>query len=114
MGVPVSTRQAASNAVAALGRAISLHTGAGGGTNGANEATGGNYARQETVWTPTGTGSNNGVQVNIPCPPGTYTEGGIWSATSGGTFVGSSPFATGPVIVSGSGASINVTPSTSS
>jgi hypothetical protein len=111
MGIPNATHQAASNAIAALGAAISLHTGAGGGTTGANEATGGGYTRIATIWTPGTTGINNGSTVSINCAAGTYTEGGIWSATTAGTFVGSAAFGGGNVIVSGTGAAIAVTPS---
>ena len=111
MAIPNSTHQALSNAFAALGSWISLHTGAGAGTTGANEATGGGYARQQTTWTPGTTGVNNGTVVNVPCAAGTYTEGGIFSASTSGTFVGSGPFASGSVVVSGTGASISVTPS---
>lgn len=109
MGIPNATHQAASNAIAALGNYISVHTSAA-GTNGANEATGGGYTRKQTTWTPGSTGTNTGTEVNIPVPAGTYTEGGIWSAASSGTFVGSAAFAGGSVVVSGSGASIDVSP----
>lgn len=112
MGIPNNSHQVGSNAVAGIGNWISLHTGAGGGTTGANEATGGGYARvQSTPWTPNGTGTNTGPQVNILCAAGTYTEGGIFSAVTAGTFVGSAAFSGGNVVVSGAGASINVTPS---
>jgi hypothetical protein len=111
MGIPNSTHNTASNAVAALGNYISLHTGAGGGTTGANEATGGSYARKTTTWTSTGAGANNGSVVNLPCAAGTYVEGGIWSAVTAGTFIGSAAFSGGSVVVSGSGGSIDVTPS---
>lgn len=111
MGIPNATHQAASNAIAALGSYISLHTSTGGGTTGANEATGGGYTRKLTTWTPNGTGGNNGSTVNIPVAAGTYTEGGIYSAASSGTFVGSGAFSGGNVIVSGAGASVDVTPS---
>ncbi|MDM2104328.1 hypothetical protein PP405_11635 [Mycobacteroides abscessus] len=112
MGIPNNTHQVASNAIAALGNWISLHTGAGAGTTGANEAAGGSYARQQPAggWSPGTTGVNTAAPVPIPCAAGTYTEGGIWSAQSGGTFVGSNPFAGGNVIVSGTNASIVVTP----
>jgi hypothetical protein len=111
MGLPNATHQAASDAIAALGRWISLHTGAGGGTTGANETSGGGYGRQQTTWTGNTTGTNNGSLVNIACAAGTYTEGGIWSASTAGTFVGSSAFTAGSVVISGTGASIDVTPS---
>ncbi len=112
MAIPNGTRQAASNAMAALGSWISVHTGAA-GTTGTAEATGGGYGRRQTAWTPNGSGANNGSEVNIPVAAGTYVEGGIWSAASGGTFVGSAAFGGGNVVVSGTGASINVTPSVS-
>lgn len=110
MGIPNLTHQNASNAIAAMGAYISLHTGAGGGTTGANEATGGGYLRKLTAWTPNATGRNNGSLVNIPVAAGTYTEGGIFSASTSGTFVGSNPFTAGSVVVSGAGASLDVTP----
>lgn len=110
MGIPNESRQVASNAIAARGNWISLHTGVGGGTNGANETTGGGYQRRQTAWTPGTTGVNTGTTVNSPCAAGTYTEGGVWSAQAGGSFVGSGAF-TSAVIVSGSGASVDITPS---
>lgn len=112
MGIPNESRQAASNAIAARGNWISLHLGAGGGTTGANEhaAGTGNYQRRQTGWTPGTTGVNTGSTVNSPCAAGTYTEGGVWSAQSEGSFVGSGAFSSA-VIVSGSGASVDITPS---
>ena len=53
----------------------------------------------------------SGSTVNVPVAAGTYTEGGIFSASTSGTFVGSAAFAGGNVVVSGTGASIDVTPS---
>lgn len=91
----------------------SLHTGAGGGTNGANEASGGGYARQALSFA---TGSMAGgywsraaTAVNVPCAAGTYTEAGYWSAETTGTFYASDVFAGGNVVVVGTGASISVT-----
>lgn len=110
MGIPNATHQAASNAIAGLGTYISLHTGDA-GTTGASEATGGGYARVQTTWTAGSTGTNSGSVVNISCAAGTYVQGGIWSASSSGTFVGSAAFGGGNVVVSGTGASISVTPS---
>lgn len=110
MGIPNATHQAASNAIAALGAYISLHTGDA-STTGANEATGGGYARVQTTWSAGSTGTNTGSVVNISCAAGTYTQGGIWSALTTGTFVGSAAFGGGNVVVSGTGASISVTPS---
>lgn len=110
MGIPNNTHQVASNAIAALGAYISLHTDDA-STTGANEATGGGYARVQTTWTPGSTGTNTGSVVNISCAAGTYKQGGIWSAGTSGTFVGSAAFGGGDVVVSGTGASISVTPS---
>lgn len=107
MAIPNATHAAASAAIAALGHYISVHTAAA-GTTGANEATGGGYTRGNTTWTPDGAGLNSGSTVNIPLAAGTYVEGGIYSASTGGTFVGSSAFTGGNVIVSGSGASMDV------
>ncbi|AVR77311.1 hypothetical protein SEA_GANDALPH_21 [Mycobacterium phage Gandalph] len=109
MGIPNATHKAASDAIAALGTYISVHTGAA-GTTGTNEATGGGYARQATTWSSGSSGTNTGDEVTIPVAAGTYVEGGIWSAASGGTFVGSAAFDDGNVEVSGTGASIDVTP----
>lgn len=118
MGIPDATHQGAVNGVRALLTTntgwISLHTGAGGGTTGANEATGGGYARVSSVLgAPTAAtpAVSTGPQVNILCAAGTYVEGGIFSAVTAGVFVGSAAFSGGNVVVSGAGASINVTPS---
>jgi len=109
VGIPNTTHQASANAVYALGAYISLHTAAA-GTTGANEATGGGYARVQTTWTPGTTGVVNGSSVSISCAAGTYVESGIFSTSTSGTFVGSTTFTGGNVTVSGTGASITVTP----
>lgn len=117
MGLPNATHQASTDALKALGSWISLHTGAGGGTTGANEATGGGYARKQTTWGSSSAANpsvSTGSLVNISCAAGTYTEGGVFSAVTAGTFVGSAAFSGGSVVVSGTGASIDVTPSWSS
>ena len=83
-----ATKEALADAYVALGAWISLHTGAP-GTTGANEATGGGYARKQTTWA-TGDASdgvNTGSQVEIDVAAGTYTHVGIWSASTAGTFV---------------------------
>lgn len=109
MGLPNATHQASADAVKALGSWIAVYTAAA-GTTGANEATGGSYARQQTTWTSGTTGVVNGSAVIVPVPAGTYVEAGINSAVTAGTFVGSAAFTGGNVTVSGSGASITVTP----
>jgi hypothetical protein len=83
MSITNATHQVAANSIAALGNWISLHTAAA-GTTGANEATGGGYARQQsTPDTPDGVGDVNSPQVNLPCAAGTYAESGIWSTQTG-------------------------------
>ncbi len=115
MGIPVATHQACVNALKALGAYISAHTAAA-GTTGTAEATGGGYARKQTTWGSATSADPSvvaGSTVNVPVAAGTYVEGGIWSAASSGTFVASAAFTGGNVVVSGSGASIDVTPSLS-
>jgi hypothetical protein len=75
---------------------VSLHT-ANPGTTGANEVTGGNYARASITratasWTAAGTGgaTENSVTVTFPAPTanwGLVTHLGLWTAASGGTFL---------------------------
>lgn len=90
-GMTASAKETAALAVTALGAWISLHT-ADPGTTGTSEATGGSpaYARKQTTWTG---GSSDGVvtgsQVTIDVPAGTYTYMGLWTAASGGTYLGS-------------------------
>lgn len=74
------------DAAAALGAYISAHT-ADPGTTGANEVTGGSYARQLSTFASASSGSRSGSQVTIPIPTGvTVTHVGIWSAASVGVF----------------------------
>lgn len=74
------------DAVAGAGAYISAHT-ADPTTTGANEVTGGSYARQLTTWAAASGGSRAGSQVTIPIPTGvTVTHIGIWSAVTAGTF----------------------------
>ena len=70
---------------------LSLHT-ASPGTTGANEVTGGSYARQSIVFGAASGGvvTSNTAQnfTNMPIETGGCTYFGIWSAPSGGTFEG--------------------------
>lgn len=75
-------------------RFVSLHT-ADPGNTGANEVAGGSYARQAATFTNAGNNptvaSNSGV-IQYPtatAPWGTVTHFGLWSASSGGSFLGS-------------------------
>jgi hypothetical protein len=111
MAIPNATKQAASNAVAALGNWVAVFTSTGAGTTGANEASGGDYSRKQISWSPGNNGTNVSTVASVPVPQGTYTEAGLFSASTTGTFVGSDAFADGSVEVSGLGAFIDVTAS---
>ena len=77
-----------SGGVAGAGTWISLHT-ASPSTTGANEVTGGSYARVQTTWAGSGAGADVGSQVTINVPASTtIAYFGIWSASSGGTYMG--------------------------
>jgi len=65
---------------------LSLHT-ADPGTTGANEATGGSYARVTTTVTATN-GTGTSTQVTFNAPAGTFTHFGAWA---GATFLGGDP-----------------------
>lgn len=86
IGVP-QTKEDVAIYYGSLGAFISLHTGDPGST-GANEVSGGSYARKQTTWTGGAVdGSIAGSAVTIPVPAGTFTYAGIWSAATGGRFV---------------------------
>jgi hypothetical protein len=88
MGFTDAVLNDAVEAVTALGDWISAHTGDP-GTTGANEVTGGSYARGQTTWGAASSGDQTGSQVSLVIPGGnTVTHWGIWSASSGGTFIG--------------------------
>lgn len=80
--------QAAYTAVKNLGAYVSAHTNDPGIT-GANEVSGGVYARVQANL-PTGSnGAGTAPAVNIPIPAGvTVKYLGVWSAATGGTFIG--------------------------
>lgn len=80
--------QAAYTAVKNLGGWVSAHTDDP-GTSGANEISGGVYARVQATL-PAGTnGSGTAPAVNVPIPAGVTVKFlGLWSAASGGTFIG--------------------------
>jgi hypothetical protein len=83
-----AAKEAAALAITGLGTWISLHT-ADPGTTGTSEASGGGYTREQTTWTGgSSDGSVPGSQVTFDAAAATYTWIGIWSASSGGTFVG--------------------------
>lgn len=97
---------AAIEAVTALGDRISAHTGDPGGT-GANEVTGGTYARVATTWGSSSSGDQTGSLVSLNIPGGnTITHWGVWSA--GGTFRGG--FEITPSEGFGADGVLNITP----
>jgi hypothetical protein len=70
---------------------ISLHTSSP-STSGANEVSGGSYARAQTTWSSSSAGSKAGSQVTLNVPASTTIEYfGFWSASSGGTYLGGGP-----------------------
>lgn len=112
MGIHNDTHKAACDAVVARGDWIAVFTDAA-GTTGANEASGGGYARKQATY-PTGAMDGGywkrtapGVVINVAA--GTYKEAGNFSASSGGNFSASAAFTGGDVEVSGAGATITVT-----
>lgn len=74
------------------------------------EATGGGYARKLSTFGSASGGSVTGSKVTIPVAAGDYEEGGLFSAPTAGDFGGRNAFTGGTVSVSGSGATIDVTP----
>lgn len=107
-----ASREAAALAVTALGAYVSLHT-ADPGTTGASEATGGSpaYARKQTTWTGGASdGSVPGSEVTFDAPAGTYTHFGVWSASSGGTFIGGGALNASATL--GAQGQVKVTPTT--
>lgn len=103
-----AAKEAAIQAVKSGATHASLHTGAA-GTTGANEATGGAYARKAITWTDGASdGSTTGSQVTFDVPAGTYVEIGFWTAATAGTFIGSVALASNAVL--GSSGQVLVTP----
>lgn len=99
---------AAANGIAAAGTYISAHT-ADPTASGTSEVTGGTYARQQTTWAAVANGERVGSQVAIPIPASTTVAWwGIWSAVTGGTFLGGFQLAANEVF--GSAGTLNHTP----
>jgi|SoiMethySBSTD1v2_1073268.scaffolds.fasta_scaffold72488_3 hypothetical protein len=84
-------------------RFISLHT-SDPGNAGSNEVSGGGYARQPVAFTKTGanpTIAANTAIIQFPVATvswGTITSFGLWSAASGGSFLGGWPVTTSKTI----------------
>jgi hypothetical protein len=76
------------DALAAQAGFVSLHTGDP-GTTGANEMTGTGYARTAITWAASANGTKQGVGAKQTVPAGkTVAFFGLWSAATGGTFLG--------------------------
>lgn len=80
---------------------LSLHT-ADPGATGANEASGGSYARQALSgqWGTASGGSISAAQQSFSVNAGTYSHFGFWSLVSGGTFRGGNALAASQVLSS--------------
>lgn len=83
MAFTTVSKDTAVDALTNLGDYISLHTGDP-GTVGSNEVSGGSYARQETTWGASSSGTAAGSQVTFSSvPSGSYTHYGVWSTLTG-------------------------------
>lgn len=83
MSIPNYTHQTLSNVFADLINYWALFSSAA-GTTGANEASGGGYARQAAgASTPDGVGDSTFSQVTVPAASGNYSEGGGFSTLTG-------------------------------
>lgn len=86
MAFAAATKNAAVDAIVALGNWISLHTGDP-GTTGANEASGGSYGRQQSAHGAASSGVATGAEVTFAgLIAASYTHFGYWSASTSGTF----------------------------
>lgn len=87
MPYSVAAENAAVTGVKNAGAWISLHT-ADPGSTGANEVTGGTYARIQTTWGTVASSAVTGSAVTINVPSGTtITHWGLSSAVTAGTFL---------------------------
>lgn len=76
------------DALAAQADFVSLHTGDP-GTTGTNEMTGTGYARAAITWGATSNGNKSGVGAKQTVPASrTVAWLGLWTAATGGTFLG--------------------------
>ena len=81
-----TSKDVALDAIGAAATFISLHS-ADPGTTGANEISGGTYARVATTWSSAAASSKSGSQVTINVPAAaTITYWGVWSTITAGVF----------------------------
>ncbi len=92
MALTTAALNAAANGVTAIAAFMSLHSGAA-GSGGANEHSTGGYTREAVTWNPASgaVSSASGTPVAAFTGPaaGAVAEVGLWTAVSGGTFLGS-------------------------
>ncbi len=90
MAVVTAGLNEASDGLAAAATHMSTHSAAAGAT-GANETTGGGYARQPIVWGAAagGIATLSGAEAFSGPASDPVAEIGLWTALSGGTFLGS-------------------------
>lgn len=82
MATILSTANLMATYWATLGNTYSLHTGNPGAAGTANEASGGGYSRQSTVWGTAAGGVVTGSQLVFPVLNGNYTHACRWSGTT--------------------------------
>ncbi|WP_280389784.1 phage tail fiber protein [Nocardia wallacei] len=87
---------------------VSLHTSDPGST-GANELSGGSYARVQGTWTSGTTGTLSMPELTFNSPAATITHVGLWSASTAGTFYDKAALVPN-ITLSGAG-TVKVTPS---
>lgn len=87
-----ASKAVAQDAIGAVARWFSLHTGDP-GTTGVNEMAGTGAARGQTTWNAAnaGTGTKAGSEAVLGAAAGTATHYGLWTASSGGTFHAGGP-----------------------
>ena len=110
--MPFSTAalNASAAGITAAGRFVSAHS-ADPGATGTSEIAG--ATRQGTTWGTATNGTVAGSQVAVPIPAGSsVTHWGIWSAVTGGTFLGG--WALGATETFGAAGTLNHTPTVTS
>ena len=87
-GLSEAGQNAAADAVAALGDYVSLHS-ADPGSTGASELAGSGYARQACTWDSADDGEAAlAAEEEFDVPAGTVAYFGVWTESTGGTFLG--------------------------
>lgn len=89
MALSPAGKNIALDALAAAADFVSIHAGDP-GTTGANELTGGSYARQAKTWNAASGGNlDDSNAPSFPIPPSvTISHFGLWDSVSSGTYLG--------------------------